>query len=174
MRGMRAMASVTRLVTVVDIDDRTVPAEVRDAPVLDGPAPDGAEPAAVPMITGAADVGDPREMSLSALHLAVLEDGRRLTLLDDRGWGVHGPPNIWRRTSVVEIETDARMVVGPDAPYGDHSAADTEADHWAYLADILRGQGVRVEADELSRLPHDVEISERLLTRIAGIPGDRL
>ena len=169
------MAVVTRLVTVVDIDDRTVPAEVLDAPVLDGPAPDDAEPAAVPMITGAAaDVGDPREMSLSALHLAVLEDGRRLTLLDDRGWGVHGPPDIWRRTSVEEIEADARMVVGPDAPYGDHSAADMEAGHWSYLTGILRRQGVRVEADELRRLPHEVEISERLRTRITGIPGNRL
>jgi hypothetical protein len=170
---MRAMAVVTRLVTVVDIDDRTVPVEVRDAPVLDDPAPDGAEPAAVPLIVGGADVDDPRDMSLSALHLAVLEDGRRLTLLDDRGWGVHGPPDVWRRTSVEEIEADARMVVGPDAPYGDHSAADMETDHWVYLAGILRRQGVRVEADELGRLPHDVEISERLRTRITDTSRDR-
>lgn len=84
------MAAVTRLVTVVDIDDRIVPGEVLDAPVVDGPAPDGFEPAAVP-ISCREGVDDPHEMSLSASHLAVLDDGRRLTLLDDRGWGVHGP-----------------------------------------------------------------------------------
>ncbi len=58
-------------------------------------------------------------MSVSALHLAVLDDGRWLTLLDDRGWGVSGPSDIWRRTSVEEIETAARMVVGP----GERTAA---------------------------------------------------
>ena len=66
------------------------------------------------------------------------------------------------------------MVVGPDAPYGDHSAADMEADHWSYLTGTLRRQGVLVEADVLRRLPHDVEISERLRARITSTPGDRL
>lgn len=32
------------------------------------------------------DVADPRQMSVSARHEAVLVDGRRLLLLDDRGW----------------------------------------------------------------------------------------
>ncbi|MBA2640998.1 MAG: hypothetical protein H0U77_13625 [Nocardioidaceae bacterium] len=159
------MAAVTRLVTVVDIDDQTMPAELRDAPVVDGPAPDGVEPAVAPTTSGPY-LDDPREMSVSALHLAVLDDGRRLTLLDDRGWAAHGPPDIWRRTSVKEIESNARTVVGPDEPYGSHSQADMQADHWAYLAGILREQGVLVDAEELSRLPHDVELSERLRTRI--------
>ena len=155
------MAAVTRLVTVVDIDDRAVRA---DAPVTDDPAPEGFEPAVAPA-SPAPDPDDPREMALSALHLAVLDDGRRLILLDDRGWGVHGPPGIWPRTPVEEIEADARMVVGPDEPHGSHSQADMEADHWAYLSGILRQQGVLVDAEELNRLPHDVELSERLRTR---------
>jgi hypothetical protein len=107
-------------------------------------------------------------MSLSAVHLAVLDDGRRPTLLDDRGWGVHGPPDIWRRTSAEDIEEDARMVVGPDEPYGSHSQADMGTDRWAYLAGILRQQGVFIDAEELSRLPHEVELSERLRTRITS------
>ncbi len=160
------MAAVTRLVTVVDIDDRTV-AQVLDAPVVDGPAPGGFEPAVIPIGSGA-DIDDPREMSLSAVHLAVLDDGRRPTLLDDRGWGVHGPPDIWRRTSAEDIEEDARMVVGPDEPYGSHSQADMGTDRWAYLAGILRQQGVFIDAEELSRLPHEVELSERLRTRITS------
>lgn len=161
------MAAVTRLVTVVDIDNGPVPAEVRDAPVVVGPAPDGVEPGVAPTGSGPR-LDDPREMSLSALHLAVLDDGRRMTLLDDRGWAVHGPPDIWRRTSVEEIEADARTVVGPDEPHGNHSKADMEADHWAHLVGILRQQGVLAEAEELRRLPHDVELSERLRTRITS------
>jgi hypothetical protein len=49
-----------------------------------------------------------------------------------------------------------------------------ERDHWAYLAEILRQQGVAVNADELTGLPHDVVLSDRvllLLGRGAGAPG---
>lgn len=67
--------------TVVDLDDQILPSEVRDAPVVEGPAPHGFGPAAIPLLDGE-PVYDPSEMSFSALHLAVLEDGRRLTLLD--------------------------------------------------------------------------------------------
>jgi catechol 2,3-dioxygenase-like lactoylglutathione lyase family enzyme len=59
--------------------------------------------------------------SVSARHEAVLADGRRVVLLDDRGWS-----------------------------------------HWEALASILREQGVEIEAAELSRLPHDVELGPRL------------
>lgn len=158
------MAAVTRLVTVVDIDDSPMSA---DAPVVDGPAPDGAEPTVAPTMSGQY-FDDPCDMSLSALHLAVLDDGRRLTLLDDRGWAVSGPPDIWHRTSVEEVEADACMVVGPDEPYGSYSQADMEAGYWAELVGILREQGVLVDAEGLSRLPRDVELSERLQTRITS------
>lgn len=161
------MAAVTRLVTVVDIDDTAVPADASDAPIVEGPAPAGVEPSVAPTRPGPY-LDDPHEMAFSALHLAVLEDGRRLTLLDDRGWGVHGPPDIWHRMPVKQIEADARMVVGPDEPDGDCSDADMKANHWAYLAGILQRQGVLVAAADLSRLPHDVELSGRLRIRIAG------
>ncbi|MEQ4210234.1 hypothetical protein [Actinopolymorpha sp. B9G3] len=157
------MAAVTRLVTVVDIDDR--PARAVDAPTVDDPAPDRVEPGLAP-VTGPY-VDDPRQMSLSALHLAVLDDGRRLTLLDDRGWGVSGPPDVWRQTSDEQIKAEARTVVGPDEPYGNRTQTDMAADRWAYLAGILRHQGVLVDAQTLRRLPHDVELSARLRTRIA-------
>lgn len=159
------MAAVTRLVTVVDIDDRTIPAEL-DARGVDGPVTDEAEPGVAP--TGSGPYLDDRyEMSLSALHLAVLDDGLRLSLLDDRGWRVHGPADIWHRTSVQEVEATARMVVGPDEPDGNRSQADMAADHWASLAETLRQRGVLVDAEELSRLSHDVELSEQLRTHLS-------
>jgi hypothetical protein len=160
------MATVLRLVTVVDLDDR--PVRAGDAPLNDGPPPEGAVPALAPVTSGP-NPNDARTMSLSAVHLAVLDNGRRLVLLDDRGWGVHGPPDIWRHTSFEEIERDARMVVGPDEAYGDQSRADREADHWSSLAGILQRQGVVAGADELRALPHDVEPSERLRARLGGM-----
>lgn len=158
------MAVVTRLVTVVDIDDRPVPI---DAPMLDGPAAESSQPAVAPLGLGPSP-NDPRSMSLSTLHLAVLDDGRRLTLLDDRGWAVHGPPDIWRRTTVEEIEETTRMVVGPDELFGRHSQTEMEAEHWADLVGTLRQQGVLTDAGRLSRLPHDVELAEQLRTRLTG------
>jgi hypothetical protein len=156
------MCDVTRLVTVVDLDDGPGPI---DAAMLDSPAADGVVP-------GLATRGpklrsdDPRSMSLSALHLAVLRDGRRLTLLDDRGWAASGPPDIWCRTSVEDVEETAREMVGPDEPYDGHSESSMAAEHWAALATKLRQEGVLIDADQLSRLPHDIELSERLRTRL--------
>jgi len=151
------MAAVTRLVTLVDVQD---------------------------------DVADPRQMSVSALHEAVLEDGRRVLLLDDRGWtsaaltaswgevpdgeSRRDPLDTWALTSVEDIEETARVVVGPDEPAEGRSQADAEADHWAYLADVLRQQGVVVDALELKQLPHDVVLSERLLARIGRGRGGTL
>ena len=112
---------------------------------------------------------DARGMSVSARHEAGLVDGRRVLLLDDRGWSSSANvPDIWAVTSVEDIEEEARMVVGPDEPHDGRSQEDMEADHWAALSQTLRRQGVVVHAQELKRLPHDVVLSERLLARIAG------
>jgi hypothetical protein len=118
-----------------------------------------------------------RQVSVSARHEAELVDGRRLLLLDDRGWSSlplvaasetpTEAPDIWEMTSVADIEATARAVVGPDEPFDGSSREDAEAGHWAYLAGVLRQQGVVVDAGELSRLPHDVVLSERLLALVA-------
>lgn len=168
MAGCGGVASGTRLLTVVDLADSIiVPPEVRDTPVIDGPPPEGFEPAAMDITYGESDF-DPSEMSFSALHLAVLEDGRRLTLLDDRGWGVSGTPDLWQTTTVEEIAADARVVVGPDEAHGNLTRTDMAAEHWSELADTLRHHGVLIDPEELSRLPHDVEITERVRDRLTG------
>jgi hypothetical protein len=123
-------------------------------------------------------------MAVSARHEAVLLDGRRVLLLDDRGWSsslrtaFHAgdasdrdarreqQPDIWAMTSVEDIEQEARMVVGSDEPSDGFSQEDAEQGHWAYLSDVLRQHGVVVDALELRRLPHDVVLSERLLARV--------
>jgi hypothetical protein len=117
-------------------------------------------------------VADPRQMSVSARHEAVLMNGGRVLLLADRGWSASGSPNIWAVTSVEEIADTARMVVGPDEPFGGRSQKDMEADHWASLAAVLRHQGVDADALELGRLPHDIVLGEQLLARIGQQPSD--
>jgi hypothetical protein len=122
------------------------------------------------------------QMSFSARHEAVLEDGRHLLLLDDRGWSSSFPrttadsdsardvPDFWATTSREEIEETTRFVVGPDEPFGERSQEDMERDHWAYLAGILRQQGVAADADGLKDLPHDIVLSERLLALLGRHP----
>jgi hypothetical protein len=146
------MGAVKRLLTFVDLDDGHDP----------GP--------------------EARRMSVRALHEAVLADGRRVVLLNDRGWGgtLHtawssGPkptaenrrrwerdsPGIWASQTVEQMQKEARDVVGPDGP-----EADDEAAHWAWMSSILREHGVEVAGAELQQLPHDVELSDRVLARI--------
>jgi len=119
-----------------------------------------------------ADLGeqaDARRISVSARHEAVLDDGRRIVLLDDRGWTatLRGPgadeiSDIWTTTSVDEIGETARMVVGPDEAYGERTQEDMDTGHWNTLAETLRAGGVVIDAGELRQLPHEVELSDRL------------
>jgi hypothetical protein len=99
---------------------------------------------------------------VSALHEAVLDDGRRIVLLDDRGWGGRHIPS----ASVEELKRTAKVVVGPDEPFGGRSRTDMEAGHWEALAQTLREQGGVASAATLRGLPHHVELSDRLVARI--------
>ena len=116
---------------------------------------------------------------MSARHEAVLEDGSRLLLLDDRGWteelrgaGANGIDDLWALKVERDIVETARVVVGPDEPFGGRSQDDMETDHWNTLAENLRAHGVVVDAGELRQLPHDVVLSDRLRARLGQGPGD--
>jgi hypothetical protein len=153
------VSAVTRLLTLVDIDDADD----------DGP--------------------DARRMSVSARHEAVLADGRRVVLLEDRGWSeslsvvwadepseqdrrLVEVAGIWATETAEEMKRTARDVVGPDEPFEGRTHADMEASHWEALAQMLRTQGVYVETAELKALPHDVELSDRVLARIGRGKSD--
>jgi hypothetical protein len=105
------------------------------------------------------DDRDARGISLSALHQAILDDGRRVVLLNDRGW----TGNDITSASVEEMKETARVVVGPDEPFGDRSQTDMEVAHLEALARTLGPHGVAATAATLRGLPHDVELSDRLL-----------
>jgi hypothetical protein len=95
------------------------------------------------------DGTDPSTMSLSARYEAVLANGRRVLLLEGRGWTStlmrvqlaespgdsllrHDASAIWAVTSIADIEAAARTVVGPDEPFGGHTREEIEAGHWVF------------------------------------------
>lgn len=113
------------------------------------------------------DVNDTGHVSVSARHEAELADGSRVLLLDDRGWG---SSQVWAAESVEGIQEATRMVVGPDEPFDGLSQEDMATDHWDSLQQILRRQGVVIDAAELRQLPHDIVLSQRLLARLGANP----
>jgi hypothetical protein len=118
------------------------------------------------------DDRDARGLSVSALHQAVLDDGRRVVLLDDRGWtSSRGAA----AASVSDIEETARVVVGPDEPSGDRSRTEMEVLHWESLVRTLREEGVVADVARLRGLPHEVELSGRVvaLSRAASVEERR-
>ena len=115
---------------------------------------------------------DARDMSVAARLEAVLVDGRRIVLLDGRGWteSLRGAGaddmDVWATSSEAEVAETARIVVGPDEAYGGRSQTEMDAGHWNTLAQTLAAQGVDASADDLRGLPHDVVLSERLRARL--------
>jgi ADP-ribose pyrophosphatase YjhB (NUDIX family) len=106
------------------------------------------------------DDRDARGLSVSALHQAVLDDGRRVVLLDDRGWtSSRGAA----KAPLEDVNRTARVVVGPDEPFGDRSQTDMEVLHWEALVRALREHGVVTDLAKLRELPHAVEVSDRVL-----------
>jgi hypothetical protein len=111
---------------------------------------------------------DPRAWSISARLVAELADGRHIVLLDDRGWTSSG--GVASQTSE-EVESTARVVVGPDESWGDRTRAEMESGHWATLEQKLHAAGVDTARCDLAALVDDVEISDRLRRLLK--PSDR-
>ncbi|MEV0621940.1 hypothetical protein AB0I81_52080 [Nonomuraea sp. NPDC050404] len=107
---------------------------------------------------------DPHWVSVSATLSAVLDDGRRVTLLDDRGWS---GTRRWETATAGEIESTTLTVVGPDEPVEGQTHEEVAAAHWAHLAAVLGEGGVAAGPDTLRALPHVVVLSDRLRARTA-------
>jgi hypothetical protein len=111
-----------------------------------------------------------RQHSIRIEEFAILADGRRLVFAE-RGFSgrtsvsgdVTDPVDQWSFVTVESIERDVRNTVLPD---DDETAA--EHDHgWPHIAACLRALGVAVSPDELTRVPYDVVLSERLRVRLS-------
>ncbi|WP_114905904.1 hypothetical protein [Ornithinimicrobium murale] len=116
------------------------------------------------------DVGDPRRTRVDAKCLLSIEldDGERVPLLTDRGWGSTA---LWTETSMEEMEADALTVVGPDAPFDDHTEEEMARGYWKTLEREARDRNLAITAEELAGLPHHVEFTEEVFTRVDGGDG---
>jgi hypothetical protein len=110
-----------------------------------------------------------RGVSFDVHEFAELDDGRTVTLHQDRGFtgstmasGGTAPDDQWRFLTLEELERDVRTTVLPDDD-------DTRDDHpWEWLAGLLRDHGVEATVEELRVLPYDVVFSERVRTRLGA------
>lgn len=103
----------------------------------------------------------PGGISFRVAEFAVLADGRRIQLHDDRGFTVSAGADGWRFLTLQSLEADVRNTVLPD------DAEETGDDHpWAWLAALLREQGVDTSAEQLRTLPYGVEFSPRLRAQV--------
>jgi len=64
------------------------------------------------------------------------------------------------------VTQTAKHVVGPDGTVPGESQAEVDRWYWMTLVGQLDDAGISISAADLSALPHEVEISERLLKRL--------
>lgn len=92
-----------------------------------------------------------RGYSVDVHEFAVLDDGRRLILHQDRGYSGSGKPS-----SAHEKRNVLTTVLGDDAEI-------TGEDHpWEWLASLIQGHGVTVTSVDLESVPYVVEFGPRL------------
>ena len=113
-------------------------------------------------------LGDDRErddgsVSFDVAELAVLDDGRRVLLHEERGFTIGGGSSRdpWSGLSRELLERSVLTTVLPD----DDDTADEHPYEW--LADLCRRRGLQATGDHLRRLPYVVELSEGLIQRLA-------
>jgi hypothetical protein len=107
---------------------------------------------------------EPRSLSLTVTLLAVLDDDRRIVLLDDRGFtaGMHGgaEPGIWSHQTAAGLQEDVRHVLLPD------DDDDPDPLPFAFLTDPLTAAGVPDPLTQLRHAPLDVELGAAVLARL--------
>lgn len=95
---------------------------------------------------------DQRGMDIDVHEFAVLGDGRRLTLHHGRGFSTSAT-----HLSAEQAESSVLTTVLPD------DAEVTGEDHpWAWLASLIRNNGVAVTPEQLQAVPYVLEYGPRL------------
>jgi hypothetical protein len=105
----------------------------------------------------------PGSACFDVAEFAVLDDGRRLVLHQERGFAVSrsatGDP--WTWLTAEGITSDVLTTVLPD----EDDAADEHPYDW--LCRLLSQRGVEVSVEELRAVPYVVELSDDVLARLS-------
>jgi len=95
---------------------------------------------------------DQRGMDIDVHEFAMLDDGRRLTLHQERGFSTsatHLTADHVQRSVLTTVLPDDAEVTGEDHP-------------WEWLASLIRTHGVAVTPEQLKTVPYVVEFGSRL------------
>ena len=113
-------------------------------------------------------LGDPRAQSFSVSEFVTMEDGRRVILHRDRGFTIG-----WRSSGELSsgdlpghqtLESLTRDVLNVVLPDDDEC---TEDHPWSWLADLARGRGLSVTAEDLRGLPYEVLVTDEVREGLA-------
>lgn len=115
-----------------------------------------------------ARVADQREAHFSVGEFAVLGDGRRITLHNERGFGGRLSRNAdyWLYQTEESVKRGVLTTVLPDDD-------DTQDEHpWEWLVTLCRARGIETTVDELKAVPYEVVLSERMVDRLPPEPDE--
>jgi hypothetical protein len=108
-------------------------------------------------------VDEARHQSFSVSEFVTLEDGRRVTLHEGRGftigWRSTGESGALDMRGHVTLEELTRHVLTTVLPDDDEG---TEAHPWSWLAGLARARGLDVTAEDLRGLPYEVIFTENV------------
>lgn len=91
-------------------------------------------------------------MDINVGEFAVLDDGRRLTLHQERGFS----------TSATDMTADHAERSALTTVLPDDAEVTGENHPWEWLASLIRSHGVAVTAEQLKAVPYVVEFGPRL------------
>lgn len=127
-----------------------------------GVGADGAPPPRVVALGATCDLRPPfddeRRQSFSVSEFALLGDGRRVILHDERGFTIGAPSGgVGKHETAESITRDVLNVVLPDE---DESG---EEHPWSWLARLARARGLDVTAEDLRVLPYEVVLTDGVI-----------
>ena len=152
------MARVVLLGVVCDLSD---PPRPEDYPPRDpdhvGWSPITRELVEQELASGRYD--DPAQQWFNLSEFAELDDGRRLTIREDRGFGGRSSDgDYWRHVTRARLTFETLSAVGPDE-------GDQHPPH-EWIVERLRDLGCPVDPASVETAPYRVDFTDRVLERL--------
>jgi hypothetical protein len=110
---------------------------------------------------------DEGSASFDVAEFAVVDDGSRVLLHEERGFTIGGGSSRdpWSGLTAEILERNVLTTVLPD----DDDTADEHPYEW--LAELCRQRGLDATADDLRRVPYAVELSDQPRRRLPPSPS---
>lgn len=103
----------------------------------------------------------PGMVDVGLVEFAVLDDGRRLAVRDDRGFSYGGGDRLERD----DLENGVMNALLPDEPVFPGQVIEVDQE-WQWVVDVLAGHGITETAAHYASLPVEIEFSPEILARL--------